>query len=342
MKTAAGWTTALAALLALSAHADTKGVRQIGRVSQGGGAMEVHWSGSGFETVLQGSKLEATIEDSGENFLSIEVDGQTFVLDLDPGRFVYTLFSGEPGSHTVRVTRRTSPIAAPTRISAIRSDGKLSAPPAPERRMLVIGDSISAGFGVDGEGPNCSFTYATQNQGRTYAALTARAFGAELYNLSVDGRGLVRNWDNASLPTLRELYKRRVPNSLSLWPAQANPVDVVVLHAGTNDFSGHRPGDSFTTAYQETLADLRASNPDAMIYALTGPSLSGEERSMLVNAVRGVVMARTQAGDSKVRFMDLQSAEGAHAWGCQWHPGVDTHAAIADKLQASIREELKW
>jgi lysophospholipase L1-like esterase len=344
MKSLAVWTTSMLALGSLlAAHADVPGVREIGRVGPiGKTGMEIQWAGSGFETILDGSKLEAIIDDSGENFLSIEVDGEPYVLDLDPGRFTYTLFHGQPGRHTIRVTRRTSPIAAPTRISLIKSDGKLTAPAAPQRRILVIGDSISAGFGVEGEGPNCEFSYQTQNQGRSYAGLTAKDLGADIQNLSVDGRGLVRNWADAPVPTLQELYKRRLPSAPAEWPAQAYVPDAVVIHVGTNDFAGNRPGETFATAYGKLLGDLRTTYPNVYIYALMGPALSGEEQAASIDAVRNAVATQQATGDARVRFMRFEPAGTTRMWGCQWHPGIESHAAMSTKLEQAIRADLKW
>jgi len=183
-------------------------VRYLGRTLAGPEeAIELQWTGSGFEAVFEGTRLVATIEDSGENIFDVEADGRTRALPLSQGIADYVLYDGAPGTRAIRLTRRTSALAAPTRILRLSGDGALNAPAPPERRMLVIGDSISTGYGVEGDGPDCAFSYATQNGARAYGALAARELSADVHIIALDGRGLVRNWGGDPSPSMRALAR---------------------------------------------------------------------------------------------------------------------------------------
>lgn len=60
----------------------------------------------------------------------------------------------------------------------------------PGRRILVIGDSFSAGFG-NIAGANCSRSADDENALLAFPALAARALGAELQLLAWSGAGAV-------------------------------------------------------------------------------------------------------------------------------------------------------
>lgn len=69
-----------------------------------------------------------------------------------------------------------------------RCAGRFLTPPeGPARRIEVIGDSITCGYGVDGADQYCPFSAATENHYRTYAAIAARDLGADLATLAWSG-----------------------------------------------------------------------------------------------------------------------------------------------------------
>ena len=319
--------------------AGQSGVRYLGRVYQSAGGAELQWSGSGFETILDGGRLAVTLEDSGEAFFTIDVDGQSRSFKASQGQAEYILYAGAPSRHLIRLTRRSSALTAPTRIVRLDTEGALWAPEAPARRMLVIGDSISTGYGVDGDGPECSFSFATQNQGATYAALAARRFSADLHVVALDGRGLVRNWDDNPEPAMRALERLTIPAHGEIWRATAYQPQVIVVNLGANDFADHNPQPEFTQSYRALLHDLRRDYPNAHIYATTGPMLHGAEGDAAMSAIR---QATESMHDPKISFLRFTPATGARAWGCDWHPGARTHQAMARTLESTIRRDLRW
>src|SRR5690606_28807967 len=103
-----------------------------------------------FEVTLTGSKLIAQIEDWGANWLNVEVDGKVTPLALKEGSWEYILFNGPPGQHTIKVTRRTGTPVGVTRFLDITGDGPMLATEDRTRRIMVIGDSVTSGYGIEG------------------------------------------------------------------------------------------------------------------------------------------------------------------------------------------------
>src|SRR6185295_13188435 len=133
MKHALRLIPALALMAAAIGAAEAQSVRILGRSEPNpAGGFIVNWPSSGFEARLNGTRLTATIQDSGRNWLNVEVDGVVTPLELKQGAATYTLFSGPFGHHTIRVTRRTGAPVGSLRILDIRADGHLEPTPAPD------------------------------------------------------------------------------------------------------------------------------------------------------------------------------------------------------------------
>lgn len=68
----------------------------------------------------------------------------------------------------------------------------LPAPVLSRRRMEIIGDSITCGYGNEGI-PPCSNSVAVENNYMSYGSVTARALDAVLFTEAWSGMGMVRN-----------------------------------------------------------------------------------------------------------------------------------------------------
>ena len=333
----------LAALVAVSLFplaAGAQPVRLLGRVDViDASSFNIEWPMSGFEARFDGGKLSAVIEDSGKNWLNVDVDGKVRVVPLKEGRHAYTLYSGLEGAHGIRVTRRTGAQEGPTTFLSVSAEN-LRPTQAPERQVLVIGDSIASGYGVEGADQWCHFTQATQNAGIAWPGLLATAFGADMQLLSVDGRGLYRNYEGDA-PTMAALMGRVVPSEEAAWSGRF-AADVVIVNLGTNDFATGDPGPRFKDAYVVLLGRLRAAYPHATIIATIGGMLEKPKLTAARAAVEGAVAVRRAAGDSRTSFVFLDPPSGGRRFGCDWHPGKDAQAYMAQTLQAAVTKALGW
>lgn len=294
---------------------------------------------SGFEARFEDDKLTAIIEDTGKNWFNVEVDGVVRALSLKKGRHTYTLFSGAKGKHAIRVTRRTGALEGTTVFVSI-SAAKLQPTHAPLKRLLVIGDSISAGYGVEGEDQNCRFSQATQNAAKAWPALLANSYAAELQLIAVDGRGVYRNY-NSDAPTMPQLMDRVLPSQGKIWQETYTP-QLIIVNVGTNDFGMTDPGAAFDRAYLALLNRLRAENPEATIVAAIGGMLQPDSMAKLKTKIDSAVMKRRAAGDPKILAVYFDPPVKGRRYGCDWHPGQDAQIYMAQTLQAMIGQSLGW
>jgi lysophospholipase L1-like esterase len=252
----------------------------------------------------------------------------------------------EPGEHTVEVDRQGEASFGATLLWAVEPiDGNLLDPPkAPERRIEILGDSITCGYGNEGESTSCSFSAETENHYLSYGAILARGFDAELSTVAWSGKGVVVNYGGDMGTTLPEMLERAVPqSSTSVWDySLVAPPDLVLINLGTNDFSTDNDPElaEFVSVYLDMLNGIRARYPDAFIVCTVGPLLNGRDRTMALMGISEAVASTNDAGDDAVVAVEIGSSNPSP--GCDWHPSLATHEAMAEELSAPIAEYLDW
>lgn len=310
-------------------------------------AVHLRFRGAGLRARLTDTPYEDTLRDT--DIVGVEVDGGPMRrIALREGARDYALAAGlAPGEHTLRLMKLTEAEVGTVRVDALTvSDGGalLAATPAPRRRMLAIGDSITAGYGVNGADASCGYGAAYNDASRTWVSRAADALGAELHMVAWSGRGVVRNYDPAVRETLVDVFARPVPTEperrcdLRAWP-----VDDVVLNVGTNDTS--RPG--FDAARFERdlgtfVRRLRALYPGARVVLAVGPMLNEEgpgchPRAQVLAAATAVAGAERRRGPCDVSVLELPGATADEGCGCSSHPSARTHARMAAQLVAHLQ-----
>lgn len=333
-------TLALAALVLLSPAAEAQ-VRLLGRYLGSPDAFTLQWSGAGFEATFTGKTFRATIDDWGESLYDVEVDGKRTTLTLSRGEKSYTLFDGAAGNHTIRVTRRTGINSGATKFSQLKQNNPKPTP-APSRRVLFIGDSITTGYGVEGANAQCAFSYATENANLGYAALAAKALKADAHLIAVDGFGLVQNYGGGAGPTMLALNRLTAPGTDIRWDPKNWQPQAVVINLGTNDFAGGDPGEKFDKAYVDFLTELRRDYPSAYLLATGSPLLTGPLQDDQRKSVREAVAVRKTAGDKNLGYIDLDMADDGQMHGCDWHPGRDSARGMGLAVQTELARVLGW
>lgn len=341
------WSTLLGVVLVttpLPASAQgtlSESVRLVGRFHVGPGGITAEWPGSLIEIRFEGARLDVLIYDADNNDLVVEVDGNPSRLDTQTGEHTYSIVDNEtPSSHVVRIIRRTEGAFGRTVLKDISTDGKLLPPLSNRRRMLVIGDSISAGYGVEGTSPECGFNADLENQYLTYAAVAGRSLNADVLTLAVSGAGLVRNYSGNTERTMSKLVHRLLPSSQVVAPLPS--AEVVVVHLGTNDFANGTRPKGFSDAYELLLSEIRAASPTAMIYAAMGPMLRSEDQDAAMAAIEVAVAARHHAGDKQVSTIRFGWRPDPEDLGCDWHPSAVAQERMADEFERRIRDDIHW
>jgi lysophospholipase L1-like esterase len=307
------------------------------------------WSGSAMIARFQGTGATLRIDGSPNQF-TVVVDGTVAsqVLKVVSGTSQYTLATGlAAGVHDVVIWKRTEGNQGQNRFLGLDvTGGQLQAPPTVDRRIEIYGDSITAGYGMDGAGPSCPFSPDTENHYLTYAALTARQLGAELHAIAWSGIGMYRNYGSAaaSADAMPAVYARTLTSqSASAWDFARWQPHVAIINLGTNDSSTNGdPGAPYVTAYLGFVRTLRQKYPDAHILLTIGPMLDGANLTAIRGHLQSVISTRRNEGDTKMSFLEFPVQQQADGYGCDWHPSAATNAKMATLLTAELRTRLGW
>lgn len=334
------WVSA-APFSALAGDTYLQNVRLVGRFLVDGSRAAFEWPGSAIEINFDGSSLDLSLTDTGNNSMVVEVDGAISRINLEKGKHDYHIVGTEKsGPHSVRLIRRTEAFLGATVLEDVRVNGTILPPQEKPHSLLVIGDSISTGYGVEGKDTKCSFSGDTENQYLTYAAVAARRFDADVISLAFSGKGLVRNYDGRTIATMADIYGRLLPSRSSDAPLPKS--DVIIVHLGSNDYANGARPEGFAQRYLELLAALRSNAPDAQVYAAIGPMLAGDDLDVALKSINEAVDKRHAEGDAKVATIQFTDPVGTPSRGCDWHPNEAGQAFMAGQLAAQIQNDLGW
>jgi len=299
---------------------------------------------------FQGTGATLRIDGSPNQF-AVVVDGtlSSKVLKVLSGTTQYALATGlTSGMHDVIVWRRTEGNQGENRFLGLDvAGGQLVATaPAPDRRIEIYGDSITAGYGLDGAGPNCPYSADTENHYLTYGAITARQLGADLHAVAWSGIGMYRNYGvtGDSSDAMPAVYARALPSqSASAWDFATWQPHAVVINLGTNDASTNGdPGTPYRSAYLDFVRSLRKKYPDTYFVLTIGPMLDGTSLTAIKGHLQAVIQTRAGEGDTKMSFLEFPVQVEADGYGCDWHPSPATNAKMATLLVAELKTRLGW
>ncbi len=335
-------------------------IRYTGRFEHTAGAVRFGWPASAIELAFRGSSLRARLQDvpvedqtRDTDWISVVIDGgQPKTFALAEGLHLYPLARGlGPGTHRAAIYKRTEGQVGVIALRGFVLDpgASLRPPPtAPSRRIELVGDSVTAGYGDEGSAPSCQFSPRTENSLRSFGVYAARELGAAAVMIAWSGKGVTRNYDPRDALPLPAVYPRVLPEEPRLQPdAEAVPADVVVLNLGTNDFfAGVPDAQRFVSSYLAFVARLRARHPHALLVLVLGPMLADDfpqpqARSTLRRWLLEVQAQRRALGDTQTALLQLY-VDPAEGFGCDFHPNVSTHARLGHELAALIRAELGW
>ena len=321
--------------------------------------LRVKFSGTGATVKL----LDENRYGQNKNYFEVLVDDQPAVkLQALKTQTSYEVAKDLPnGEHTLTVAKRTESAVGYAAFMGLTIQGELLEPPArPERRIELIGDSISCGSGneaADGS-TECSedgWGQPYHNGYLAYGPVMARALDAEYHVTAVSGIGLIRNYSSMyDARPMPEVYDLMYPQEMvsAVWDTSEFTPDAVLVTLGTNDFS---PGDSardkmtvetYAAAYIEFVTTLRGYYPDAHIFGVSSPMLgdgwpeaSDMSATDLKSAIAAMVEHFATAGDDKVHQFNVTKLIGT---GCGTHPSAEQDASMAAELGEYVAETLGW
>jgi len=315
--------------------------RLIGRFDQSiNGQAKFTWPGSAIEFRFEGTKASINMTSEMPVRFVINADGKTNEFWTQAGSHNYALATKlTQGVHTVRVTRVNESTAGVTSfISDPQVDGNLLTVTAPQKRLLVIGDSITAGYGVEGANQNCHYTLDTSNQQLTYAALAANAIGADLHVIAWSGIGAWRSYGEKK--PVNQTILNRYPRTLadganSTWDTAQYTPDAILINIGTNDYWEGSVTDDYRLAMQKLIAKVQSDYAGKPIYLIVSPMLTNKVHEAQKQVLNTLLK-------DKVKVFDLGESTGAEGFGCDYHPNSTTHARLGKVLENNLKAELNW
>ena len=206
--------------------------------------------------------------------------------------------------------------------------------------LLFIGDSITAGYGVDGVNGESAFCTEEEDVTKAYAYKTAEKLGAEKTIICFSGNGVLSRWIPAEenqplteqiLPEIfpYEEVKRCIASTKQ--KGECDP-DYIVINLGTNDASYTRRvperEEAFVEKYRAFVKCLQEAFPDSPILLLYGVM-----EQTLLERVKEV------AEQCKVEFLPLPLQSPEDGMGAAEHPSEGTQEKMAERLLSFLKKK---
>jgi lysophospholipase L1-like esterase len=326
------------------------------------------WGAIYLRAKFEGTSVGIKLTDPNNDY-QYSVDGAPMKVLVTTAVTEYQLASGLPdGAHRLEIYRRSEGAYGRTVVSRLILDpGKklLPADPRPRRRIEVLGDSISAGFGDEHNTGGGSDRHS-QNGYMAYGPQLARMLDAEWSIIAHSGQGMYRNLGEAIPPSTKHMPDEFKLTQFPGWSGQPNPdwsfaswkADVLIVTLGTNDFADYGGASppyptetQFGGAYGDFLNLARSVYPNAEIFALGTFLGTTQNQFGKCNAyICDVVKAKNAAGDTHIHCIDPGFTAAAGAWlpdgtyyiGDWTHPTIAGHTAIAGHLRDIIKPIMGW
>lgn len=314
-----------------------------GRSVYENGALALCWSLSGFEIRFRAERLELHfVPDYKADqpcYVKLVLDGcDERKYAISTGAEVILLENIHDGEHTLRFYR-LSEGDRPIKLSKLTLSGDdcaiLPAPKPSELRFEFFGDSITCGFGDMAGREDNVFTTYQEDPTRTYAFLTAKAFGADIRVEAISGQGIVKNCNGEVGYRIPEFFGHetrvgREPHDFTRWIPQA-----VIINAGTNDNGGRVPDEEFRREAGRFIDHIREVYPQAWIFWVYG--MMGQR----YDAVLGSLFNEKSASDKRLRYVPVKPIyDYPDETGAVGHPNEKGQARAAGILIEAINQAL--
>lgn len=342
--------------------------RLSGRTTWQEGVLYLGYSASFLEFSFRGTKVEAEFltdrldwPEIHRAWVAVFVNGAEtpalrFPLTKEKERFVL-YESAEETEVTLRIMKYSEAAFNALGIACVEVEGEILPPPvAKDKKIEIIGDSITCGYGIEGVADVDTFTTAQENPWNAYACRIARALDADYSLISWSGNGIISHYvdesvneprnDEALMPELYDYEDysadfRRGKNRTEFIKRDftAYQPQLIIINLGTNDGSYTRNiparDRAFVNGYVKFLRQVRAVNPEANILCTVGV-MATAAKDLVGEAVARI----NDFGDNKVFFKEafLQNGE-VDGIGADWHPTESTQKKLAEYLVEFIKEK---
>ena len=286
---------------------------------------------------------------SAEMYLDVGVDGAPFrFLHVPRGDSDVSLAQNlSQGEHRVEIFKRVESAVGVLEVMALAVAGELlPAKPLPERRLMFLGDSFTAGQAttVEDGGPMDPSKAMRQNARLCYGRLLADRLHAQCHIIAYAGRGVMRDWQGVrAVRCAPEYYEYTLPDDVTArWEPKAYVPEAIGVCLGNNDFGDGVPDQTeYIRVYVEFVRKLRRDAPHAHIFLILSPSLTDEPGHVPLHTVQHAYFDEIvrRLADPHVQVVPVAHYPGVPG---DFHPSGTAHRAIAAELEPVFRQVLKW
>ena len=226
------------------------------------------WSASGFQFAFSGKSIELQIASHhtlyGPVILAVIVDDEVYQkIDLSEGSHAYTIpFTRNDIMH-VKIIQITELQYGSFQLEDIRVDGEIFKWDKHQESILWIGDSLSAGYGLESDTTPLVFNTHSEDCTHAYPYMVSHALNTTPIIIAYSGNGILSRW----IPETEEAANDEdILPSIFPYNIDEDP-SWVIINLGTNDASYTRGiperEQRFQKLYIDFIQTLKVKFPNA-------------------------------------------------------------------------------
>lgn len=289
----------------------------------------------------------------GKSYFSVQIDDQPERLIQMPEKaedIVLLEGNTQGAAHTITLLNRSETWHGVSTLYnfTLHHGELLEAPALPQRKILVIGDSITCGEAADRQA-NLDKTCQGDNRWwgakESYGMQLAAMMNAQVQLVCYGGRGLVRTWDGITDGVnAPEFYDYAAPKDGQplTWDHSLYHPDIAIIALGTNDFSasaGKPPSEShYVKTYVDFIKKIQRDHGSIPVVITDGPLLNDYNEANAKTLLQSY-LRKVKAQSHNVHFMPANQYPGDS---CNFHPHAEQHQAIAKDLAPAIKKIMAW
>ncbi|MFY1615654.1 cellulose binding domain-containing protein [Micromonospora sp. WMMD736] len=283
-----------------------------------------YWAGAYLRVGFTGRTVKLRQRNTIQLWASI--DGGPFTSFTGSGTINLTPTALAAGNHTLIVSYRQ--VAGSYTGDAVfqglllDSGAATYRPPVRPKLVEFVGDSITAG------------ATSSQLAVTDYAFKVGERLGYDHTQIAIGGMCLAETSDGCWAQSTRYWMSSGGQVGTDPWDFSRYTADGVVINLGTNDKSHGVSGTAFQATYTTFLTRIRATFPNATLFALR--TFIGRYATETEAAVR----ARNAAGDANVYYVDTTGWLPSGGLSDSVHPNDAGHQAITDRLAPILSARL--
>jgi len=281
-----------------------------------------------------------------QNYVSLELDGKyigRIRIEKGDAKSFPIVVSEKKNTHHLSIYKATEATIGGILFAGTTAKLIEGTTPKTKKKIELIGDSITCGFGNDASTIPCGTGdwYDQHNAYWAYGPVLSRALDVDYVLSSVSGYGMYRNWNDEHLeePIIPDVYENLYLNKDNSKPYDFKfQPDLVSICLGTNDLSegdGKKPRlpfneEKFVSNYIEFIKTVYKNAPNTRIVLLNSPMVSGDKSVTFVNCLKKVIQAFEN--DSVHKPIVLFEFQPMVPKGCGYHPDIADDKVMADQL----------